>query len=265
MKIAILANDKALPNFSSEHGLSVHINHPTNKILFDTGYTNVYLKNAKKLGINLSNIDYIVLSHGHYDHTGGIRQYPPCNTVKNIIVHRDAFFPKYAKESYLRYNGVPFIKGSITWLNNICKEIVEYEEIAPFFHVLGDIPHKNENENEKYYSNGKLDDFHDEIILVLEEEDELSLFMGCSHFNVINGIRKVKERFPDKKIKNLVAGMHLISASKERIKEIADYLESCNLEKIIPLHCTGEVAVNYFLERFENKCFALKAGDVLDI
>jgi 7,8-dihydropterin-6-yl-methyl-4-(beta-D-ribofuranosyl)aminobenzene 5'-phosphate synthase len=266
MKITILANDKALPNFNSEHGLSVFINHPTYKILFDAGYTNVYLKNAKKLGINLSDVNYIVLSHGHYDHTGGIRQYPTCNSVKKLIIHQDAYFPKYAKESYLRYNGVPFTKGSIPWLTKVSKEIVGYEEIAPSFHVLGDVVHKNKNT--KYYLDGKLDDFHDEIILILEEEEEedgLSLFMGCSHFNVINGIEAVKKKFPDKRIKNLVGGMHLSSASSEDLKEIADYFETCNLEKIIPLHCTGDTAINYFLDRFEKNCFSLKAGDILDI
>jgi|AntAceMinimDraft_18_1070375.scaffolds.fasta_scaffold13470_1 7,8-dihydropterin-6-yl-methyl-4-(beta-D-ribofuranosyl)aminobenzene 5'-phosphate synthase len=263
MKITILANDRALPNFISEHGLSVHINHPLHKILFDTGYTDVYLKNAKKLGINLLDIDYIVLSHGHYDHTGGIRHYPTCNSVKKLIVHRDAYFPKFAKENYLRYNGVPFTKDSIPWVKKVSKEITGYEEIAPSFFVLGDIPHNNKNT--KYYIKGELDDFHDEIILILEEENELSLFMGCSHFNVINGIKKVQEKFPKKRIKNLIAGMHLSSSSIEDIKEIADYIDNCNLDKIIPIHCTGDIAINYFKERFKEKCFALKAGDSLEI
>jgi 7,8-dihydropterin-6-yl-methyl-4-(beta-D-ribofuranosyl)aminobenzene 5'-phosphate synthase len=263
MKISILANDKALPNFYSEHGLSILVNHSVYNILFDTGQTNLYLKNAKKLGINLSNIDYIVLSHGHYDHTGGIRQFPASNSVKEVIVHRDAYFPKYAKESYLRYNGVPFTKGSIPWLAKLSKEVIGYEEIAPFFYVLGDIPHKQVNT--KFYLDGKFDDFHDEIILILEENNELSLFMGCSHFNVINGVKKVKEKFPNKRIKNLIAGMHLSSASIQDIIAIADYLDSCNIEKIIPLHCTGVGAIAYFKERFKDHCYPLIAGDILDI
>ncbi|MBI9008857.1 MAG: MBL fold metallo-hydrolase [Tenericutes bacterium] len=263
MKISILANDKALPDFKSEHGLSVHINHPIYQILFDTGYTNVYLQNAKKLGINLSTINYIVLSHGHYDHTGGVRYYPAGNSVKQLIIHQDAYFPKYAKESYLRFNGVPFVKGSIPWINRVSKEIVGYERIAPSFSVLGDIVHKNTNT--KFYLDGALDDFHDEIILILEEENELSLFMGCSHFNVMNGIKKVQEKFPEKRLKNLLAGMHLGSSSISDIEEIANYIEKCNFDKIIPLHCTGDKAIEYFKTRFKDKCFDLKAGDQLEI
>lgn len=263
MNITILANDRALPNFLSEHGLSIHINHPIYTILFDTGYTDVYLNNAKKLGIKLANTKYMVLSHGHYDHTGGLRHYPSCNRLEKVIFHKDAFYPKYAKEQYLRFNGVPFKRESIPWLKSLCAEVVGYNEIAPSFYVLGNIPH--ENKNTKYYLNGKLDDFHDEIILILEEDKELSLFMGCSHFNVINGVKAVKKKFPNKRIKNLVAGMHLVSSTKEEVKEIADYLETIDFDKIIPVHCTGDAAIKYFKDRFKEKCFTLKAGDSLEI
>ncbi|XMB73149.1 MBL fold metallo-hydrolase [Mycoplasmatota bacterium WC30] len=263
MKISLLANDKADLNFDAEHGLSIYINHPIYKILFDTGYTNVYLENAKKLNIDLTKTEYIILSHGHYDHTGGLLHFPIQNKIQGIVIHEDAFHPKYAKENYLRYNGIPYVKDDLSWATGLLKEVRGFLKIAPCFYVMGDIAHKQNNP--KYLVEKEIDDFHDEIILVLEEENELSLFMGCSHFGVINGIESVKQQFPNKKIKNLIAGMHLKSKNILEIKEIADYLEKLCLDKVIPLHCTGDLASAYFKERFKEKCILLNAGNQLEI
>ncbi len=263
MKITLLANDKAEKNFNAEHGLSIYINHPIYKILFDTGHTTVYLENAKKLNVDLTKTEYIILSHGHYDHAGGLLHFPIKNKAQKIIIHQDAFHPKYAKDNYLRYNGIPYVKDDLLWAKELFNEVRGFSKIAPFFYVLGDIPH--EENNPKYYVDDKIDDFHDEMILILEEENELSLFMGCSHFGVKNGIEAVKQQFPNKKIKNLIAGMHLGSKNILEIKDIADYLESLDLDKIIPIHCTGDLALSYFKERFKDKCFLLKAGNQLHI
>ena len=263
MRITILANDKALPNFYSEHGLSIHINHPIYNILFDTGNQDIYLKNAEKIGVDLMDINYIIISHGHYDHAGGIRYFPANNNVKSLIIHKDAFFPKYAKDDFLRFNGIPFKKGSIAWINSLCAEVDDYLKIAPLFYILGDIP--NNDLNSKFYLDGKLDDFHDELMLVLEEDEEISVFVGCSHFNIVNGLKKVIEVFPYKRIKNIIAGMHLITSSQEEIEAIGDYLEKLNFDNLIPIHCTGDNAIDYFKSRFRNRCLCLKAGDVYDI
>ncbi len=263
MKIQILANDKAKKGFLSEHGLAININHPLYKILFDSGNTDVYLDNAKRMNVNLNDINYIVLSHGHYDHTGGLQWFPHSNTVKQVIIHKDAFFPKYKKENYLKYNGMPYRKETYTWFNNTVNEVTGFNLIAPSFYVLGNIEHKSRND--KFYLAGSLDDFHDEIILILEEDNELSLFMGCSHYGVINGIEAVKKQLPNKRIKNVIAGMHLGEITIKEYSKIGDYLEKLNLDKLIPIHCTGDRAENYFKERFKETCYLLGAGDELDI
>ncbi|MCK5732202.1 MAG: MBL fold metallo-hydrolase [Tenericutes bacterium] len=263
MKISVLTNNESNPGFESEHGLSIYINHPIYNILFDVGYTNVYLKNSDKLGLNLNDIEYIVLSHGHYDHTGGLRFMNSQNCINKIYVHEDAFNKKYVVEGSVRYNGIPFKKEDLVELNDLFVETSGFKEVAPCFYLLSDILHKSNNN--KYYVDGLLDDFHDETILILEDDECLSLFMGCSHFGVVNGVKAVKKRFPDKNIKNLLAGMHLGSKSIDELIKIGDELQTLDIETIFPLHCTGKLAIEYFKKRFKDSCVILKAGDQINI
>ncbi len=263
MEITILANDEAKPGFLYEHGLSINIQHQNQNILFDTGYTDIYLKNARKLGIHFLDTDYIVLSHGHYDHTGGLRYFISLSNVKEIILHKDAFFPKYAKESLLRCNGIPFRQDDLTWARKLYKKIEGFYKVDESIYVLGNI--QNENPKAKYLVNQEIDDFHDEIILILEELDGLSLFLGCSHFGIQNGIETVKEVLPKKHIKNIIAGMHMNASTEEEIQSVATYFKSLDFEKLIPLHCTGKNAMETFKELFQDRCYLLKAGDTLHI
>ena len=263
MKISILANNESKSGFENEHGLSIYIQHKLYNILFDVGYTDVYLKNADKLNVDLNETEYIILSHGHYDHTGGLRFFKPFKALQSIYIHKDAFKNKYAKEKKIRYNGIPFKENEIVWLKNYAIKIENYNKINTNFYLLSNISHQNINK--KYYVDDRIDDFHDETILILEEAGELSLFMGCSHFGVINGVLAVQEIFPNKKIKNLVAGMHLSTKTLDEIKEIGEKLFSMGIEMIYPLHCTGRTAIEYFSKKYKHACTRLYAGDQIEI
>ncbi len=263
MKLSILANDKSKPGYLAEHGLSVYVNLPFAKILFDTGFTRVFLDNARKMGIDLNIIDYIVLSHGHYDHTGGLLYMPPVKNIDSIIVHKDALIPKYAMENPIRYNGIPFDFNEIGWIESKSIFVERLYEITSGVYVLGNIPHQNKQD--KYYVDGKPDDFHDEMILIVESAKGLNILMGCSHYGVIEGINAVRSHFPGKKILNVLAGMHLGSKEVSEIKVIADYLETLELERLIPLHCTGEAAMQFFKQKFKEKCLLLEAGDEIEL
>ena len=259
MKISILTNNRSIDNFEAEHGLSIHIQSETYNILFDVGYTDVFLTNANKLGIDLNEVDYIVLSHGHYDHTGGLRFIKSLDSLKSIFIHKDAFKEKYAKEKTVRFNGIPYKESELDLTKKHLVKIQGFSKINDNFYLLSNISHNNKNE--KYYVDGKLDDFHDETILILEENNQLSLFMGCSHFGVVNGVLEVKKHFQNKKIKNLFAGMHLSSKTEKEILEVGEKLFSMGVEKIYPLHCTGDFAINFFSKKYKDSCIILKAGD----
>ena len=142
MKISILTNNKSCPNFAEEHGLSIYINHPTYNILFDVGYTDVYLTNAKLLGIDLNRVNYIVLSHGHYDHTGGLRYFSTTNSLKNVFIHEDAFIPKYKIVSADSYNGIPFREEELTHLKGLFKKTKRFAKIQQDIYLISQYPNR---------------------------------------------------------------------------------------------------------------------------
>ena len=200
MRISILTNDEANKNFKSEHGLSIYIKHSKYNILFDLGYTNVFLTNANKLNLDLKQTEYIIISHGHYDHSGGLRYYQYNDNLKEIIIHKDAFNPKYKIiNKTIKYNGIPFKENELEWTIGKFKKVENAEKINSGFYVLGNISHNLINT--QYFVENKIDDFHDEIILILDEGDKLTLFMGCSHFGVFNGVKAVKNIFLTKQLK----------------------------------------------------------------
>jgi len=257
MKVSVLTNDLSIKGFDSEHGLSLYINMPKYNILFDTGMTSIYLENAKRLGVDILNVDYIVLSHGHYDHMGGLVYFPKDNNVKEVVLHKDVFLEKFARDPKIRFNGVPYKKSDLDFFK--LQEFESFFEVDSNFYVISDIIHPM-NQN-KYYVGETLDDFHDELILVLEENNELTLFMGCSHYGVKYGIERVKKEFPNRRIKNIFAGMHLINASNEEIANLGEYLNTLNFDLLVPLHCTGERAMKHFKKLYLDKCLLLQAGD----
>ena len=263
MKITILANNTAKEGYSEEHGLSIYIKTLNHNILFDVGYTDVFLKNAKKIGIDLNDVKYIILSHGHYDHTGGLRYLHNIDSLKTIYLHKDAFIPKYKKESVDKYNGIPYAEDELKLLSKFYKKTSGFTKIETGIYTLSDI--KNNSMDPRYTVNNRIDDFHDEQILIIEEQDGLTLFMGCSHFGVVNGVKAVMNRFQGKPIKNLVAGMHLGSKTKDEIQDIAKSFDELGVHQIIPLHCTGELAIKLFKTYFMDRCILVKAGDQLDI
>jgi len=242
MDIKILCNDEAKENFFSEHGFSILID---NKILFDTGQTNVVVKNAKKLGVNLDEIEKIFISHGHYDHVGGLK-YLKDITSASIFIHKKAIIPKF---SGTRFAGAPFdwktLKSKLIFLEN--------DKYIDNIYVLNSVPTCEDLIDEKFLINGKHDLFNDEINLIINNV----LFTGCAHRGIENILKKAMEF---QEIQFVIGGFHLINASIERIQKIINLFKIYDV-CVMPLHCTGEKAMSLMKKELGNKCIILKAGD----
>lgn len=273
VKITTLIENKSGEHLGlqNEHGLSFFVEIDNKKILFDTGKSDVFLSNARKLNINLSQIDSVILSHGHYDHTGGIKPLvKEFGQPFSLYAHPDIFVKKYRVENESRqFLGNDF---DANWLadNNIkinyAKEDVMKITNNTYLVSNFDRVSKYEKNNPLYkVKNGKdyiIDDFHDEVSMVLQTYKGLVILLGCSHAGIENIMRTVINRI-GKNIYAVIGGTHLVSASLERIKETIEFVKKIDIKLIGVSHCTGETAVLEFAKVFNDRYFYNCTGTTL--
>ena len=257
-----------------EHGFSVLIETEDTKFLFDTGQTGAFVKNAKDLGINLADIDMVILSHGHYDHTGGVPAL--LEVLKKRIpfyIGKEFFLPKYKllEDGSYKYNGNPFerellgqkenlvklhfVEDGVTWLTeNIVllkgfDSVTEYEEINPKFFV----------KTEDSYVQ---DSFPDEIVLGVLTEEGLVLIVGCSHVGIVNILEHVKNAL-DIPVAAVLGGTHLVEAGEERLAKTAEALRKHGVKTVAVSHCTGEEGMELLKKEFSEGFVLNNTGNVM--
>lgn len=271
MKIQILIENTTNSNLIAEHGLSIFIEYNDKKILLDAGTTSTFIDNAEKMDVDISKAEFCVLSHGHYDHSGGFAEYLRQNPDKRI------YAMKTITDDYYSASG-----GSIHPIG-VPKDVypaykenfVLLDEVTKLAEGMYLIPHKDCGELEKIGARAKLykkvegeytpDDFNHEVSLVFDTEAGLVIFNSCSHSGIVNIIDEVKEYFgQDKEVAAFIGGLHMKGKSGEKeictfseneIEEMAKYLEKNGVKKLYTGHCTGmigyELIKKYMGEKVE--------------
>ena len=270
MKVSILTENRTSKGkFLAEHGLSVFIEFNDMNILFDTGQTDVYCHNADIMGVDLSKTDCIVLSHGHYDHCGGYVHFPVKEKYPVTYVREKAFERKFTKDK----NGYREI--GIPWKYEDYKDRIiftgEKTQIAENIYLCSDIPFSvpfEEPFKGLLVQNGEekiTDRMQDEQMLVIDTEKGLVIFIGCSHPGIANCLSYAKKLFPDRKINTVFAGMHLEVVSDERFRKTIEFLKKLDIERIIPVHCTGVIKACEMKRILGEHCSIYGAGDSFEI
>lgn len=258
----------------AEHGLSIFIEYKDKAILFDTGQSDVYLKNARTMGLNLSKIDFIVLSHGHYDHCGGLNHFSNDNQYPTIYIHEEALSKRYAlnpdKVTY-REIGIPWDKSKLDKIQKSLVFVKKSKTIDSDIRVIGEVPNFTTFEDIpkgfflERHGEKVVDMMKDEQMLVFNTQKGLVLFLGCSHPGIINCVTYISKLFPEQNIHTLVAGMHLDNVSPLRLQMTIQSLLDLNIQNIVPLHCTGILSMCEMKRFLGDRCNLLVAGDSMVI
>lgn len=257
MQVTTLIEDTKPDNADlySEKGLSIHIKLDDDNILFDTGITGNFVDNAHKLGIDLDAVDVTVISHGHFDHGGGLGRFMELNESSAVYIRPEADGNHYFK-AFIIKKDIGMDKQLFADYDERMHLIKEFTKITKNTYLLTDMPLKYPTPAGQKYLYVKKDnqlvhdDFRHEQMMVILEDDGMVIFSGCSHHGVLNMVEAAIDQFPDTPIKALFGGFHFIglpffnhmAESKENIKNIGKKLMDYQIEKVYTGHCTGRKA-----------------------
>jgi len=256
-------------NLQGEHGISLYIEFDKQKILFDTGQTNLFFKNANILKIDLSDVQHTVISHGHYDHAGGLNKFLEVNQVSKIICQEKIATQNQFKktDSLQKFIGISgdFFETSKERFTFFKEEFFITDNI--YCCINKTFSNKSPIGNKQMFllknNNFIRDAFIHEIILTIIEKNNVHIFTGCSHNGIINMIETVNKKFPDKKIKTLIGGFHLIGEKDEAVIDIATKLKNKNIGMIYTGHCTGEKAFHILKGILNEKIDKFYTGKII--
>ena len=262
-------NTASMGNFLAEWGLSILVETDKANILLDTGKGISASYNADTLGIDLNKIDRIVLSHGHLDHTGGLRQIlRKMRKEVEIIAHPDIWAAKYARRQGEadRYIGIPFQRQELESLGASFNLTTEPVKITDSIMTTGEIPMVTDYEEidrdvfVKGDNGWQPDRLLDDQALIINTEQGLVVILGCAHRGIINTLYHAQQLTGVKQIHTVVGGSHLSRASEEQTWLTIATLKELGVQRLGLCHCTGLTKATLLAQEFGDNFLFNNAG-----
>lgn len=270
MKATILIDNIADTGFISEWGFSVWIEHRGKNYLLDTGSSDNYLLNAKLMGIDVADADFSVLSHAHYDHSGGYDSFFEKNKKAKLYVSAGCGENCYFKLGPIRkYIGLPKEllnrhSERIEAVDGFCT-LSEGVWLVPHIEnglgAIGKKAHMVRRENGRSIP----DDFRHEQSLVFDTENGLVVFNSCSHGGLQNILADIEHYLPGKSVYMTVGGLHFKGSSRQDILGVAETIKSLDIGQVITGHCTGDKGFAILKSELGDKVVQTNVGMVIEV
>lgn len=267
-KITILVDNQAGKGLVAEHGFSLWVETDDKHLLFDTGQGSAFEKNAATLGINLATTDALVLSHGHYDHTGGV---PTCLRAAGkveLYCHPGAVLPRYSvRDGMAKSLRMP--PETMQAIDKLPAERVHWVQHSLFLTetigLTGPIPRETDGKNthEPFFLDSKglrPDPIDDDLALWIRTEEGLIVCVGCAHAGLLNTLGYARQLNKGLRIRAVIGGFHLLNTGETAIGHTIAALRTIAPDQIIPCHCTGEHAIAQLSAAFGGACCPGAAG-----
>ncbi|MBK5253940.1 MAG: MBL fold metallo-hydrolase [Peptostreptococcaceae bacterium] len=230
-------------SYFAEPGVSFYIEDEGTKILFDMGYSGIFLDNAKIMGLDLSDLDVITFSHGHDDHTGGIVRFnKEVKSDAKIVCHKGAFEKKISNNKSI---GMPVMLKELEEQYNVITSETPVK-ISKNITYLGEIPVTMNFEPRYEYrfreiDSGKVigDSMLDDSALVYEGDNGIYIITGCSHSGICNIVEYAKKITGKQNVLGLIGGLHLFNPKEYKVKKTIEYFENEKIPEFYPSHCTS--------------------------
>ena len=268
-KITILADNRASDGLTSEHGLSLWIEADGKRILFDTGQGSALQHNLPVLGVEIDCADALVLSHGHYDHSGGLSFVLQHARHAQVCCHPASVQPRFSiREGRAKSIGMPedsrdaidtLPPGRLHW-------VVQPVMLSPRIGITGPIPRTStfEDTGGPFYLDPeglRADPINDDLALWIRTSGGVVVCTGCSHSGLVNTLPHVRQLEADGgPVQAILGGFHLQGATRDRLEHTVDALRALAPRLIVPCHCTGETAVALLDEELGERVIPGTAG-----
>jgi len=247
MTISVLSDNHPGAHTPAEHGLSYLIEYDGKRLLFDTGQSDMFLKNAEAISISLTNIDMVILSHGHFDHGNGLGYL----SGSSMICHPGCFVKRYRKSDHT-YIGLKNSKEELSLLFDLITS-AEPSKISEKIFFLGEIPRVTDFESQTtsfVFEDGSPDYVKDDSGIVILLPEGLFVVTGCGHAGIVNTLEHARKITGISTLYGIMGGFHL-KVINNHTKETIRYIKENKLKHVLPSHCTDLPALSAFYESFD--------------
>lgn len=252
----------------AEHGLALHLQVGDRGLLFDTGQSDLLLRNARQLGVDLAATEAIVLSHGHNDHTGGLAPAREAAPKAMVFLHPSALAPKFARASDGTGCDIGMEQASAELLRRAGQQVVPSSkptEVLPGVFITGEIPRRTEFEDTggPFFLDAACahpDPLLDDQGLFFDTDRGLVVLLGCGHAGVVNTLEYIQGLTGGRPVRAVLGGMHLWTASRQRMDQTFASLGRWDIERLVHGHCTGVSATSELCAAFPGHCAPCSVG-----